>query len=307
MRGADYHDLRVFEAICRLGSLARAAEELRVSASAVSQTLRQLEERLGVRLLNRTTRSIAPTDAGMRLYAQLVPALAGLEAALESVNAHRERPTGTLRLHVPRLAFGMHIEPLLGAFHARCPEVVLDVTIDDAVLDIVEHGFDIGVRLGELLENDMVAVALGKPMRQKTVASPRYLEGKTWPVHPRDLLDHACINWRQRGSSGLYKWEYEKESERVAVAVQGPLVVNDRIAGVNAALQGIGIAMSAETRIDDLVRTGQLVELLEDWTPAFPGFHLYYPKQRAMLAATRAFVDLFAGRPAPDIASRDAD
>lgn len=298
MRGTDYHELKVFEAICRLGSLARAARELRLSASAVSQILRQLEARLGVQLLNRTTRSLALTDAGARLHAQLVPALAGLEAAVESVNAHRAHPAGTVRLHVPRLAFAMHIEPLLAGFHARYPDVVLDVTVDDAVLDIVQHGFDVGVRLGELLEADMVAIALGGPLRQKTVAAPAYLQGKTLPAHPRDLLGHACINWRQSGSDGLYKWEYEKQGERIAVAVRGPLVVNDRALGLNAALEGVGIAMSGEPRVDALLRAGRLVELLADWTPAFPGFHLYYPRQRSMLAATRAFIDLATGKPA---------
>jgi len=296
MRGSEFHDLRVFEAIYRLGSFARAGRELAVSPSAVSQTLRQLEERLGVQLLNRTTRSVAPTDAGARLYAQLRPALSSLEAALESVNAHRERPTGTIRLMVPRVAFRMFIEPMLARFHVRYPEVVLDLTIEDALVDIVEHGFDLGIRLGELLDVDMVAIALGPPMRQKTVAAPSYLEGRQIPRHPRDLLQHACINWRQSGRDGLYKWEYEKAGQRVDVAVRGPLVVNDRAVGLNAALEGVGITMSAEPRVDELLRSGRLVGLLEDWTPPFPGFHLYYPRQRSMLAATRAFVDFVTGR-----------
>lgn len=295
MRGADYHELKVFEAICRLGSLARAAQELRVSASAVSQILRQLEQRLGVQLLNRTTRSVAPTGAGTRLLAQLVPALASLDAAVESVNAHRERPAGIVRLHVPRIAFHLHVEPVLGELHARYPDITLDVTIDDAILDIVQHGFDVGIRLGELLDADMVALALGGPMRQRAVATPAYLEGKPPLHHPRDLLAHACINWRQAGTDGMYNWEFEKEGERMAVAVRGPLVVNDRAAGLNAALQGVGIAMSAEARVEALIGAGRLVWLLPDWTPTFPGFHLYYPRQRGMLAATRAFVDVMRG------------
>ena len=302
MRGSEFHELRVFEAVCRLRSFTRAGQALLISASAVSQILRQLEERLGIQLLHRTTRSVAPTDAGARLYARLLPALSDLDAALESVNADRERPTGTMRLHVPRIAYAMHIEPVLAAFHARCPEVVLDITIDDAIVDIVQQGFDIGVRLGELLEADMVAIALGAPLRQKTVAAPSYLGGRKAPEHPRDLLEHACINWRQTGSDGLYKWEYEKQDQRIAVAVRGPLVFNDRAAGLNAAVQGIGIAMSAEPRVDELIRSQQLVELLVDWTPAFPGFYLYYPRQRSMLAATRAFIDLLSEtvrRPAP--------
>ena len=239
MRGSEYHDLRVFEAICRLGSFARAARELRLSASAVSQTIRQLEERLGVRLLNRTTRSVAPTDAGAKLHARLVPALSDLEAALESVNAHRERPTGTVRLHTPRIAFLKYIEPILACFHTRYPEVILDVTVDDALIDIVRHGFDVGIRLGELLDADMVAVGLGLPLRQRTVAAPAYLADKSVPIHPRDLLEHACINWRQAGMDGTYKWEYEKDGQRVAVAVKGPLIVNDRAVGLNAAVQGM--------------------------------------------------------------------
>lgn len=296
MRGAEFHDLRVFATICRLGSFARAASELRISASAVSQTLRQLEERLGVRLLNRTTRSVAPTDAGSRLYAQLAPALSSLDLALESVNAHRERPAGVVRLHTPRIAFARHIEPVLADFHRRYPDVALDVTIDDALIDIVQHGFDVGIRLGELLDADMVAIALDQPLRQKTVAAPAYLDGKSVPLHPRDLLEHACINWRQAGMQGAYKWEYEKAGQRLAVAVRGPLTVNDRAAGLNAAVQGIGIAMSAEARVEDLVCSGRLIELLPDWTPAFPGFHLHYPRQRGMLAGTRAFVDFVTRR-----------
>lgn len=296
MRGNEFNELNAFAAVAHHASFARAAEELRITPSALSQTIRELETRLQLRLLNRTTRSVSLTEAGARLLSRLKPAIAEIDAAIDELNELRGQPAGLLKIHTPRLAYTEIIEPALGDFLQAYPEVVLDVTISDAIIDIVAAGFDIGVRLGELLESDMVAVRLGHDLRQVAAASPSYIARHGKPESPRDLYRHRCINWRQHGSTGLYNWEFEKAGERLAVATRGPLTVSDRSLMLSAAVQGIGIAFWVEDRIRPLVEAGKLVTLLEDWTPEFPGFFLYYPKQRQLPTAVRAFIDLMRSR-----------
>ncbi|MFS8112657.1 LysR substrate-binding domain-containing protein [Rhizobium jaguaris] len=291
MRGSKYADLRAFMTIMELGTFARAAAQLRISASMLSQRIRELEERFGVQLLNRTTRSVSLTDAGRRLIERIRPAMAEVDAAVEELGSLSDIPRGTVRLHVPRLAAITFIEPVLGRFHQAYPEITLDLAIDDTVTNIVEAGFDVGIRLGELLENDMIAVPLGPHLRQIAVASPEYIAQHGCPETPADLLQHRCINWRQSGSRGIYNWDFQRNGQWFAVAVNGPLVVSDRAFAVSAALQGVGIAYWAEQLVRPFVEAGRLVPLLEDYSPSFPGWHLYYPRQRHIPPAVRVLVD----------------
>ncbi len=291
MRGSDYADLRAFAAVAMEGNFARAAGRLRLSPSTLSQTIRELEQRLGVRLLNRTTRSMSLTDAGTQLLARLTPALEALDAAVQHAASLRDRPAGRLRVSAPRLAFELHLEPLLGRFHEDYPDIVLDLTIDDAVTGIAATGADVGIRLGELLEQDVVAVRLGGSLVQVAFASPAYLERHGCPDTPADLHAHRCINWRQPGSTGVYDWEFQRGGEWFAVAVSGPLVVSDRRAAVSAALAGVGIGFWIEERIRPWVAQRRLTILLQDWSAPFPGFHAYYQKQRVTPATVKAFID----------------
>jgi DNA-binding transcriptional LysR family regulator len=292
MRGSEFADLQAFAAIARHGHFARAAAELGVSPSALSQTMRHLEERLGVRLLHRTTRSVALTEAGARLLERLVPVFEGLDAALEGLNAFRERPTGTLRLTAPRSATAHFLQPLFVRFHEKYPDVVLDITVDDAVVDIVAAGFDAGLRLGERLEQDMVAVKLGGPLRQLAVASPGYLARHGTPRTPEELLNHTCINWRQSGSLAVYPWEFARDGKWFEVAVKGPLILNDRRLAIDAAMEGLGIAFWSESFMKRFIDEGRLVPMLEEWSPPFPGFYLHYPSGRQIPAALRALIDM---------------
>jgi DNA-binding transcriptional LysR family regulator len=291
MRGSDYAELRAFVTVVSHGNFARAAAELRISASTLSQTIRELETRLGVRLLNRTTRSVSLTNAGARLHARFKPAMAEMEAAVQDVVNLRDTPAGTLRVHMSRTPAATYLEPILGRFHEAYPDIILDVTIDEAVTDIVEAGYDVGIRLGEFLEADMVAVKLGGEQRQLAVASPDYITRHGQPETPADLLHHHCINWRQPGSTGCYKWEFLKDGQWSAVAVSGPLVVSQRDMAVAAAVQGVGIAFWAEQRVRPLIAEGKLIPLLEEWCGTFPGWFLYYPRQRYTPLSVRAFVD----------------
>lgn len=221
MRGSEFARLRAFITIVDEGNFARAAAQLRVSPSTLSQTIRELEESLGVRLLNRTTRSVAMTQAGERLLARFKPALAEMTAAVDDIRSLRETPAGMIRLQTPRTASVMLIEPLLGRFFESYPDITIDITIDDAPTDFVEAGYDICLRLGELLEQDMVAVKLGGDIRQIAVASPAYLARFGRPTTPADLHAHRCINWRWPGSKRLYNWEFADNGRWFSVAIVG--------------------------------------------------------------------------------------
>lgn len=291
MRGNEFTELKVFACVANQQGFARAGEILSMSASSVSQTVRELEARVGLRLLNRTTRSVSLTEAGARLLERLTPVFSELDAMLEDLANLRDTPTGKIRLITPRIAFTDLIEPLLGKFCAAYPEIVLDITVDDSVKDLVKGAFDIGIRLGEYLEDDVVAFPVSPHIRQIAVASPAYIAIHGQPKHPRDLHLHRCINWRQHGTQGHYQWEFEKGAQKLAVDVSGPLTITDRSLAISATLQGVGIMMWAEHRLKDLVDDGQLIPLLGDWCPTFPGFFAYYTKQRQMPLALRTFVD----------------
>ncbi|XXU13823.1 LysR family transcriptional regulator [Sorangium sp. So ce861] len=291
MRGREFADLTAFAAIVEHGSFARAAAHLRVSPSALSQTIRGLEERLGVRLLNRTTRSVAPSEAGARLLSRLSPALTELEAAVADVKALRDRPSGVLRINTARVAAVWCLAPLLGPFHEEHPEIVLDVVVEDAIADIVARRFDAGVRLGERLERDMVAVKLSGDFSMMAVASPAYLARHGAPATPRDLHRHRCINTRWPTDGSLYRWEFEKGKQSLEVAVEGPLIVNDVDLALRAAVDGVGIAYVFDEQARPLVEAGRLTRVLEPWSPSFPGFYLYYPSRRQTPPALRAFIE----------------
>lgn len=299
MKGAEFAQLSAFAAIADCGSFARAAAQLGVSPSALSQTIRSLEERLGVRVLNRTTRSVALTQVGEKLLARIQPALHELDDAVEVVNAFRGRPAGPLRINVPRVAATKVIEPLLGDFLADYPEIVLEITADDALADIVAGGFDAGIRLGEQLQQDMIAVKLGGQMRQIAVAAPDYIARHGRPETPRDLHEHRCINFRESASGRLHRWQFKRDEQAFEVAVDGPLIVNDVGLGIRAAIDGVGIAYPLETQAAQYIRDGQLVTLLEAWSPPIPGLFLYYPSRRQVPAPLRVFIDYLQAELAP--------
>lgn len=282
-------DLQAFATVARLRSFRRAATDMGVSPSALSHSLRGLEARLGVRLLNRTTRSVAPTPAGEALLARLAPALLEIEAALEGVNAHRDSPVGNLRINAPRSAARWVLAPLVARFLERHPGMKVELACDDALVDIVTAGFDAGVRFGETLQQDMVAVPLGPPQRFVVVASPAYLAVNSPPQSPHDLRDHRCICIRFP-SGATYRWEFACGQERLDVAVDGPLTVGDMALMIDAAEQGLGLAYVYAQEAQAALAAGQLVTVLDDWCPHIPGFYLYYPSRKLMPAGLKAFV-----------------
>ncbi|MBW9053681.1 LysR family transcriptional regulator [Rhizobium mesosinicum] len=295
MRGSDYAELRAFAAVAEQGNFARAAARLGMSASALSQTIRTLEERMGIRLLNRTTRSVAPSEAGQRLLTRLLPALADLDRAVADVAALRDKPAGLLRINAPRVAIVHRLAPLIAPFHAAYPDIAIDIIVDDRLSDIVAGRFDAGIRLGEMVEKDMVSVKLGGEMRLVVIASPDYIARHGVPETPRDLRDHSCVVSRWPTDGSLYHWEFERGDEKLEVAVTGPLSTTDNDLMLRAVLDGVGIGYLFDYHVADHLVSGRLVSMLDDWTPPFPGFHLYYPSRRQMPPPLRAFVD-FIGR-----------
>ena len=296
MRGTDFANLNAFAAVVEHRSFVRAAAHLGITPSALSQTIRQLEERLGVRLLNRTTRSVAPTTAGERLYQRLRPAVDELDAAVAEAASTRERPAGMLRINAPRTAAIRLIAPRLGRFHRDNPGVILDVTVDDALTDIVAGRFDAGIRLGELLEKDMIAVRLTGELEMMAVASPDYLARHGTPETPDELHNHACLNWRWPTDGSLYRWEFEEDSREFEIAVQGPIIANDIEVVLQAALQGLGIAYASHEWMEGWLKDGKLVRVLERYSPKFPGVYLYHPSRRQQPPALRAFIDCLLDR-----------
>ena len=287
-------DLAAFAAVVRSGGFREAARTGLGSASALSEAVRRLEERTAVRLLNRTTRSVAPTEAGARLFERLVPALGELEGALEAVNAFRDRPAGTLRLNVPanvvRIVLPRIVVPFLDAY----PDIHLEITAEDGFVDLLAAGADAGIRYDERLEQDMIAMPIGpRVQRLATAAAPDYLAARGVPDHPRDLLGHACL--RGQFSGGVSPtWEFERDGEVVRVDPSGPLLVRPGAGGdllVSAAVAGVGIIHLFEDWIQPELDSGALVPVLEPWWESFSGPFLYYPGRRHLPAPLRAFVD----------------
>ena len=297
----DLNALRSFIAVVELSSFSRAAEALRVSPSALSQIVRGLEERAGTRLLNRTTRSMSLTEAGRALLERVQPAIQELGAAIDQLRAADGRPAGTVRIHAFRIAAELFLAPMLESFARDFPEIVLDIAVDDTMIDIVAEGFDAAIRLGEVIQRDMVAIPLGPELRQLAVASPGYLAEHGKPVTPHDLLQHRCIRWRWPGQIEPYAWEFCEAGRWFTVAVEGPVIASSREFGINAAVSGVGIAFAVEEAVARHIAEGRLVPLLEQWAEAFPGFFLCYPQQRNMAPALRAFVDALRRHPVLDV------
>ena len=295
---ADLGDLQAFIAVARAGGFREAARVGNVSASSLSETVRRLETGLGVRLLNRTTRSVAPTEAGARLLERLGPALGEVEAALDVVNGFRGRPAGTLRLNVPVVAAKLVLPRLLPPFLAAYPDIRVEVTAEDSFVDILASGCDAGIRYEERLEQDMIAVPIG-PRRQHyaTAAAPSYLDRHGRPEHPRDLLHHACL--RGRFASGLTPpWEFERDGEVVSVEPTGPLLVSTGTAmalALEVAVAGGGIVSLFEDWLRPYFDDGRLEPVLEPWWQEFSGPFLYYPGRRLTPAPLRAFIDFVGG------------
>lgn len=307
MRGFEFAELKAFAAIVERASFARAAEHLGLSPSALSQTLRQLEARLGTRLLNRTTRSVAPTAAGDQLYDRIAPLFREMADAVAEVSAAAGQTSGTLRINTLGMAARQIIAPRLGRFHRAHPDVALDIVVDDGLSDIVAGRFDAGIRVGGRLEKDMIAVRLTPDVKMIVVASPAYLAHRGLPRSPADLHSHACINWRLQVDGSAYRWEFEKKGKRLDIAAEGPLVTNNSDLGVEAALQGLGMAYAFDReRVDQHLAQGRLVQVLPDWSITRPGLFLYYANRRHLQPALSAFIDCLLDRDLPASESGDA-
>jgi DNA-binding transcriptional LysR family regulator len=283
--------LSVFLAVAEERSFTRAAKRLGVSPSALSHAIRGLEERIGVRLLSRTTRSVAPTDAGEQFIARLSPALADVHRAWDQVTGLRAKPAGRVRLVTSRAAARTILAPKLGRFARDHPDVLLELTTtEESRLDLVGAGFDAGIHLGEFVERDMVAVRVSPEHRAAIVAAPSYFAAHPKPKSPRDLPAHRCINFRH-GSAGVYHWEFDKGRKSLSVAVRGPLTVDDVDVLIRAAVDGVGLAFTLEEHVARQLASGALVRVLDDCCPPFAGYFLYYPSRRQQPPALSALID----------------
>lgn len=287
----DLNSLTVFLAVADTRNFRIAAERLGVTRSAVSQSLRKLEDGLGIALVHRTTRSVRLTEAGEALHARIFPALADVEAALAGVSDREAAPNGQLRLAVSSIAEWFVSGPLLAGFVEAFPDIQLDVTVTDEEFDIVEAGFDAGVRLGEVIEQDMVAVPASRDQRQLVVAAPSYLERHGVPVHPRELVDHRCVGWRPSPDVAPYRWDFEEDGRRFDVKLDPCVTTNEMRVMVNTALAGGGLTLGLEETFRRHLAQGELVAVLEAFCPPFPGFFLYYPDRRNHAPKLRAIVD----------------
>lgn len=297
MRGSDFAELKAFVAVVERQSFARAAEHLGLSPSALSQTIRQLEGRIGARLLNRTTRSVAPSASGELLYRRVAPLFREMEAAVAETSEATGQMSGTLRINTLGIAARTIIAPRLARFHQVHPDVVLDIVVDDALADIVMGRFDAGIRVGGQLEKDMVAVRLTPDLNMVAVASPDYLARRGTPKSPAELHDHACINWRLQMDGRQYRWEFKKRSQALEVAVNGPVVTNHADIGIAAALNGLGIAYHFEQDgVAEHLAQGRLVQVLADWSISRPGLFLYYSSRRHRPVLLGAFIDCLLDR-----------
>lgn len=290
MAEKDYQDLRALRCIIDRGSFVAAARELRVSRSALSETIRRLEDRVGIQLLNRTTRSVSPTPAGERLALRSDSAFKEIDAALREANATSGDVAGPVRVHAQRLGYQLFLQSLLPGFVRDFPRISVEVQIDDAGVDIVSERFDLGIRLGELLDQDVIAFALQPPIRQIAVAAPAYLDRHGVPDHPRELRNHLCLVFRWPGHAALYNWEFYENGSWFSVPVSGPLTFNDQRAALDAAIAGAGIAFWVESEAKPHIDSGRLIPLLTTYSEVFPGFALYYPRHRHRSAAVTTLI-----------------
>lgn len=291
MRQGRLVELEAVVAVARRRSFRAAAAEVGLSTTALSQAVAELEGRLGVRLFNRTTRSVAPTAAGEQFVAQVAPALGVIRESMEAVNRHRTSPAGLLRLNISAGAARQILSPIIFEYLHRYPEMAVDIVTEGRLVDIVKDGFDAGVRLAESVPGDMIAVPLGPEQRLIVVGSPAYLKGRVPPQTPHDLRTHDCIRTRLP-SGGIYRWEFERRGEKVVVDVSGRVTLDEADLMHEAALAGLGLAYLSEWWAATDVAAGRLVQVLADWTPSFPGLCLYYPGRRHVPSGLRTLIDL---------------
>lgn len=280
MKRDELGDLVVFLAVAEERSFTRAAARIGTSQSSLSHTIRRLEERMGVSLLTRTTRNVVPTEAGEELARTLRPALNEIQSRLDSIAALRQKPAGTIRITSSRYATDRILMPVVTRLMADYPDLKVEISVDQKLTDLVAERFDAGVRLGEQVEKDMIAVRIGPEIRMAVVGSPAYFEKHPKPGTPHDLTQHACINLRLPTLSGLYAWEFEKNGRPLNVRVDGQFTCNDVPPIVQAAVDGLGLACLPDNQFGSHIEEGRLVRVLEDWCPPFPGYHLYYPSRR---------------------------
>jgi len=284
------NDLMAFATVARECSFTRAAAILAMSPSALSHAMRGLEERLGVRLLARTTRSVSPTEAGERLLRSLNPALVEIEDGLQAMAEWRDNPSGTVRITTFAYAARIVLLPKLPGFLLANPDVRVEVNIDDGLTDIVAAGFDAGIRLGETVDKDMIAVKIGPDLRTVVVGTPSYFERYPPPLTPYDLDRHACIGYRLKTSGGLLPWEFQRGDKEIKIRTRGPLVANDGDLPAAAVRAGAGLGYIMEHDVAEDIASGKLIQVLADWCPRFPGFHLYHPSRRQSPPALRALI-----------------
>jgi DNA-binding transcriptional LysR family regulator len=287
----DLNALSVFVTVAEVRNFRAAADRLGVTRSAVSQTILKLEERLGIMLLQRTTRSVNLTEAGQRLLASVAPAIADVGAALEATTAFLDSPRGQLRIATSSIAEIFLSGPMLASFAEACPDVHLDIVVTDEEFDIVAEGYDAGVRLGEVIEQDMIAVAISGNQQQIAVCSPRYLERFGTPLHPRDLSNHRCIGWRPAPGISPYRWEFSENGRDFDVNVAPEITTNDMRLMISLASSEAGITFGMMETFQNLINTGELVPILSEYCSTFPGFYLYFPSRRNIAPKLRAFVD----------------
>lgn len=286
--------MATFVAVAEMKGFRAAAERLQVSHSAVSQMLRRLEERIGVALVQRTTRSVRLTEAGERLYTAVRPALDEVRAAVAGVGEFVNEPRGTLRVHTSSAAQTLLGEPLLVAFLTEHPHVQLDLVVSDAPVDIVAEGFDAGIQLGEVIDKDMIAVRVTGDLRLAVVGAPSYFARRGVPKHPRELTEHDCLNWHPTADSPPYRWEFTENGRDFSVAVRARVLSTDAALNRRLAIAGLGITLSYEGHVRDAVAEGQLVSVLKEYCTPFPGYYLYYPQRRHASRALRALIDHLA-------------
>jgi DNA-binding transcriptional LysR family regulator len=287
----ELDSLSVFVAVAEQRSLRAAGDRLGVTGSAVSQSLRRLEDRLGVALIRRTTRSARLTEVGERLYAAVRPALEDVRSALTAIGEMSDAPRGRLRLYAGGAADGFLSGPVLASFLFAHPDIELDITVGDAPVDIVAGGFDAGIQLGEVIDRDMIAVPVSGDLRLVVVGTPSYVAQHGMPKHPRDLAGHACVNWHPSPDAPPYRWEFTENGRDFSVAVHSRLLTTDGTMLLRMVREGVGLAMLFDFHVQDDLAQGRLVPMLQDYCTSFPGFYLHYPQKRQASAALRAFID----------------
>ncbi|GFE75497.1 LysR family transcriptional regulator [Novosphingobium sp. TCA1] len=291
MAGENYNELAAFVVVARELSFTRAAAKLGVSQSALSQTIRGLEERIGLRLLTRTTRSVAPTEAGRRLFETLAPRFEEIEQELGALSQLRDRPAGSLRINAGEHAAISVLQPALRKIVSENPDVRVEIIVDYGLTDIVAQGFDAGVRLGDQVAKDMIAVRIGPDMRMAVVGSPDYFTRYPVPRTPQDLTSQNCIGIRLPTYGGIFPWDLDKDGHEVNVRIEGQLVFNNISLRLSSALDGLGLAYLPEDQVLEHIEAGRLVRVMEDWCGAFPGYHLYYPSRRHTSPAFQLLVE----------------